>query len=103
MNKARRIKTLVLGLLMWCAGALILWFTLPYKPRAVLSAPEQMTVAAFAPNGKSIATKSKTVMPAIKGPGVVPDEWNGPIRIWDVDTGKQIGFFPEEGELIKQV
>src|SRR5438046_961720 len=98
MNKARRIKTLLLGLLIWCAGSLILWFTLPYKPRVRLTAPEVLVFAAFSPDGKIIATKSKQLVPTRSGMNP-----NGPIRLWDVDSGKQIALFPEEGMFVWSV
>jgi WD40 repeat protein len=116
MNKNRRIKTLLVGLLIWCAGSLILWFTLPYKPRHRLTAPEDLVVAAFSPDGRIIATNSKLVHAVISGqaldPSVpsawqmsvsIPKEWNGPIRLWDVDTGKQIASFSEEGKFVRKV
>jgi WD40 repeat protein len=105
MNKARRIKTLLVGLLIWCAGSLILWFTLPYKPKAILSAPEDLVFVAFSPNAKIIATKPKRP-PAERTQ--ITAGWkgydpNGPIRLWDVDTGKQIALFLEEGLFIQSV
>jgi WD40 repeat protein len=98
MNKNRRIKTLLIGLLIWSAGALILWFALPYKPKAVLSAPEDLVIAAFSPNGKIVATKSKRTWQTLSG-----YEPNGPICLWDIDSGKQIALFQETGLLVRNV
>ena len=96
VNKARWIKTLLLGLLIWGAGSAVLWFTLPYKPRAVLTAPEDLTVAAFSPDGKIVATGAK-------GAPITRLRYSGPIRLWRADTGEQIACFPETGKYVGHI
>lgn len=101
MNKALWIRTLLLSLLIWCAGSAVLWIKLPYKPRATLTVPEDLTFAAFSPNGKIIATKSRHIPPVVKG--MRPNAPNGPVRLWDMDSGKQIASFAEEGRYVWRV
>ena len=96
MNKIRRIKTLLIGLLIWCAGSVVLWFTLPYKPRAIWTIQERSTFAAFSPNGRILATKI----------GVDTDSRlinEGPIQLWDVNNGQEIACFPETGMNVRSV
>ena len=104
MNKARRIKTLLFGLFIWCVGSVVLWFTLPYKPRAILTAPEDLAVAGFSPNGRIVATNAK-IAPITRSSyfGPIPSRPNGPIRLWRADTGEQIACFPETEKFVRHI
>jgi WD40 repeat protein len=99
----RGSKVLSIGVLVWIAGAVILWYSLPYQPRFILPGTDDSVVAGFSPDGKILATKLNK--PAIWDPKTRnrhADE-NGPIRLWDIDTGQEIGSFSTNGRFAEGV
>ena len=84
-------------LLPLCAGlscATLLWWTLPYVPRAVipLSDGEVYLDYGFLPRGRTLVTARRTTID--RGDGW---ERSGPVRLWDADTGRLLHSFLEPG------
>ena len=74
-----RSKAPLAGFLVWFAGAVVLWFSLPYQPRFILPGTEDSVVAGFSPDGRILATSFPNWMDGTQ------------IRLRDINTGKEIG------------
>jgi WD40 repeat protein len=100
--KGPRQKAPLVGFVVWFAGAALLRHLLPYQPRFTLPATEDRIVAGFSPDGKILATKlNKRIRSS--APGLKRAEDNGPIRVWDVDRGEEIGNFSTNGRFADAV
>jgi WD40 repeat protein len=95
--KDPRAKAMLVGLVMWFVGAASLWYWLPYQPRLILPGTEDSAVAGFSPDGNILATKANTLYFGGGGQG------NGPIRLWNLHTGKEIGAYSTKGKFVKQL
>jgi hypothetical protein len=93
-SKDRRAQSLLVSLVIWFAGAAGLWYSLPYQPRFTLPGTEDCAVAGFSPNGKILATKlSKSIYGGLRFSGAE----NGAIRLWDIETGEELGNYSTKG------
>ncbi len=100
-SKGSRGKALLTGFIVWFAGAVVLWYLLPYQPRFTLPSTENSVAAGFSPDGKILATKLK---PAYwPNSGRKHGDENGPVHLWDVDTGEEIGHFSTNGRFADHI
>ena len=104
-RKLRNLKLLMVSSIAWLAGALFLWWQLPVQPRVTLSSAENLWIEGFSPDGRILATSNCTTNIRISNSttdfagGHIIDE-NGPIRLWDVDTGQEIVSFSMRGKSV---
>jgi len=94
-SKDRRAQSLLVGLVIWFVGAAALWYWLPYQPRFILPGTGDSVVAGFSPNGKVLATKLN------KLPGL--GAYGGPIRLWDIETGVELGNYSTKGQFLRHL
>src|SRR5438105_4321633 len=77
--RSRRV-TLVLAVLLWAAGCLVIWRALPVVPHH-WQPPADQEPLGFLSDGRTLVT--------VPYPYPCGDHYSsGPIRLWDVDTGR---------------
>jgi hypothetical protein len=99
--KHSRFRALFLGLAVWFPGAAALWYWLPFQPRFTLPNTEDSIVAGFSPDGRILATKRNTMHWTTLGKK--KHDENGPIRLWNLDTGEEIGSYSTDGRFADHI
>jgi hypothetical protein len=94
-------KAMLVGLLAWLVGAVGLWYWLPYQPRFTLPGSENC-VSGFSPDGRILAT-THFAIDAIDSDSALNLKENGPVRLWDLDTGEELGNFPTNARFAEHV
>jgi hypothetical protein len=85
----RRIT--LLALIAYGVTVAALGWLLPPSPRLILAAAEKLSLVGFSPDGHWFATRPR---PA----GGYPERSTGPIRFWDVATGRQVFTLLDDAE-----
>lgn len=87
---------ILLGVLPLCAGlacAALLWWTLPYAPRAVLNAGPNHTLQGISPDSQFVVTTDVQKDPRSQD--------TSSVRLWDANTGRQLARFLSAAHVIE--
>jgi WD40 repeat protein len=88
--------TLTLAAAAWLAGAAVLWFLLPMRPRAEWKPPDWARLFFLMPDGRTLVTGQWLLLPGA-GKGV------GPVRLWDAETGRLRAAYLTEADDVGDV
>jgi WD40 repeat protein len=99
MKRSRRLCFSFRGFLWLLPGCILamggaMWWYLPPPPRFVIDADDQSYLMGFSPDGALLVTQGVSIG-QLSGPG--PIRRTGPIRLWNVTTGKEAGSFLGDG------
>jgi hypothetical protein len=91
-------KLLRSPVLWWLVAALLIaagthvWMSIPPSPRFVIQADENSFLLGFSADGTTLATQrpeTEDFFPRL--------DWKGPIHLWSVATGEDLGALPQSG------